>query len=244
MPDGEKSSRFSISKRDVITAGTGFFIGSALTGLGYSDKLQRGSNQELDSQNQDDHVRTELTLDDRPAWGPDDSRVTIVYWGDYQCPFCSRFESQTLPVIRDNYISGGDVQFIFKPLAVFGDDSLRAAITAHCIWDQTDDDQSSFWEWHYTFKNEFDSRNSGWASMDNVLRVAGELSQINADDLQTCLSQGGYRHKPSDDNEEGQPLGLNGTPFFVLYNEEAGSHRTLSGAQPYERFQSAIDSLL
>src|SRR6266508_2757793 len=41
--------------------------------------------------------RQKVTFDNAPTWGPDNAKVTIVEFTDFQCPFCEVFYKQTYP---------------------------------------------------------------------------------------------------------------------------------------------------
>ena len=54
----------------------------------------------------------QVSLDDDPVKGNPDAPVTIVEFSDFQCPFCSRFYVQTLPILEKNYIDTGKVKLV------------------------------------------------------------------------------------------------------------------------------------
>ncbi len=45
-----------------------------------------------------------ISIDDDPVKGDPNAPLTIIEFSDFQCPFCSRFYSQTLPLLEENYI--------------------------------------------------------------------------------------------------------------------------------------------
>jgi|SRR3989344_403375 len=69
--------------------------------------------------------------------------VTLIEYGDYQCPFCSRFFKDTEPLIRKNYIETGKVKMVFRNFQFLGSESVNAAQAAECA-----KDQGKFWVYH------------------------------------------------------------------------------------------------
>ncbi len=170
----------------------------------------------------------------------------MLYYSDFQCPFCAKFEAEALPEIQDNHISSAEeVRLIVKPLGVFGDDSLRAAQAAHSVWRQVDGDQDIFWSWYETVTDAYDGeQNSGWASVDNLVSLSDSFNGVSGDSIRTHLENSKYESAVAADFEEGREQGLQGTPYFIVYGDDFDESRTISGAQPYSRFETVIDSYL
>src|SRR5581483_4833538 len=59
--------------------------------------------------------------------------VTMVEFGDLQCPFCREYAIKALPAIVDEYVRPGKLKLVFTGLAFIGPDSeaaLRATYAA------------------------------------------------------------------------------------------------------------------
>ncbi|MGH9976069.1 MAG: thioredoxin domain-containing protein, partial [Nitrososphaeraceae archaeon] len=55
-----------------------------------------------------------VSIDDAPTKGKHDSSVIIIEFSDFQCQFCERFFSNTLPQIEEDYINTGKVKLVYK----------------------------------------------------------------------------------------------------------------------------------
>ena len=85
-----------------------------------------------------------MDVADAPTKGPKDAKVTIVEFSDFECPYCARFVTQTLPQILSNY--GDKVLFAFRnyPLpASMHPYAQKAAEASECA-----NDQGAFWQYH------------------------------------------------------------------------------------------------
>jgi len=68
--------------------------------------------------------RTAMTI------GSPDAPIKLVEYGDYQCPFCARFNEASMPPLLADYIATGKVQLTFVPFSFLGEESNRAAEAA------------------------------------------------------------------------------------------------------------------
>jgi protein-disulfide isomerase len=157
-----------------------------------------------------------------PGRGPDAARVTVVEFGDFQCPFCAR-ATPTLRKIQRTY--GDEVRIVFKhyPLPIHPEAPAahRAAESAHR--------QGKFWEFHdkaFAAQNEM--------SEEKYLEWADELG-LDMEQFRADLNSGGVLARLLADAQEGRELELSSTPSFFV------NGYLLQGAQPFEEFKTLID---
>jgi protein-disulfide isomerase len=179
-----------------------------------------------------------ISADDDPIIGNPDAPITIIEFSDFQCPFCARFHTQTLPQILEEYVDQGKVNLVFRdfPIQSIHPNALPASIAAECA-----NEQSKFREMHDTL---FEKQNE-W----NRLTTADAISLFSnyASDMQldqsvfdSCLTSGKYIEEIKNDLDDGRKYGVSGTPGFFVGNNEIG-YVELKGAQPFESFKKVID---
>jgi len=169
----------------------------------------------------------QVSPDDDPSLGPIDAPVTIIEFGDYQCPFCKLFFDETLPQIRSTY--GDQVRFVFRdfPLTSIHPNSQKASEASECA-----DDQGRFWEYHALL----------WANQQALavadLKAYAAQLGLDAATFADCLDTGKNAPEVQKDSSDAVSYGVTGTPWFFI------NGTALPGAQPFSEFQTVIDGLL
>jgi protein-disulfide isomerase len=175
-------------------------------------------------------------LPDEAARGRPDAPVTVVEFTDYQCPFCKRFEAETWPQLKRNYVDTGKVRFIVRDLPLeFHDSALPAAEAAHCAGEQ-----GKFWPMHDALIAKGSDLSAG-----GIQGQAGRLA-LDLPRFQACVAQHRYAKDILRNAALAHSLGLEGTPAFVIGRVHDGELAGVSGmgAQPYENFAEQIEEEL
>ena len=183
----------------------------------------------------------QVSLDDDPFKGNPDAPVTIVEFSDFQCPFCSRFFDQTLPLIEKNYIDTGKVKLVYKdfPIDNLHPNARPAHIAAECA-----DEQGKFWEYHdILFENQAQWNRLSSADLSSQLNQYATTLGLNSASFDSCLSSQDIADEVNTDYLQASRYGAAGTPTFFIGTEKDGFIK-LVGAQPYAAFQRAIDNQL
>ena len=172
-----------------------------------------------------------------PVFGEVDASVTIIEFGDYQCPNCQKWFLNTKPDIVTNYIDTGKANLYFVDLAFLGDDSLTASAATYCA-----EEQSLYWEYHsYLYSNQR-GIDGGWADVASLLDYA-EVIGMDVSEFSTCVDSGKYNESIVFNLEESINNGVQGTPSFILVSAD-GDTEMISGPQPFPVFEEVIESLL
>lgn len=155
--------------------------------------------------------------------GDPDAPITIIEFGDYQCPGCGAFALQVKPQLELNFVQSGEAKFIFYdfPLTSIHPHAFLAARAARCAGDQ-----DLFWEYHSAlFRNQ-----STWASQQSVVGSFMDYAEevgADADAFESCLKSDRHAEVVTANMRLGEQLGISGTPT-VMMNRAGGTARRLS----------------
>ena len=156
------------------------------------------------------------------AQGPEDAPVTLVEYGDYECPYCGR----AYPVMKRIRRELGDkLRFVFRnfPLNTLHEHAGVAAQAAEAAGAQ-----GKFWEMHDMLYEHQDDL----AELDLVqlaLKLGLEVYRFESD-----LSGEVYAKRVREDFRGGVRSGVNGTPTFFINGVRH------NGGQDYESLMGAI----
>ncbi len=176
-------------------------------------------------------VNIRVTADDSVK-GDVKAKLTIVEFGDYQCPFCGRFFKEVQPSIFKDYVDTGKVRFVYKNLAFLGKESTDAANAALCA-----KEQNKFWEYHDKLYSSQNGENQGAFSIQNLKKFASDLG-LSTTKFNSCLDSQKYDSQVQADIAEANKNGFKSTPSTAI------GTTPVIGAQPYAQFKTVIDAQL
>ena len=182
-----------------------------------------------------------ISIDDDPIIGNPDAPITIVEFSDFQCTFCARFHTQTLPSLIGEYIEQGKVKIVFRdfPIQSIHPNALPASVAAECA-----NDQNKFREMHDAL---FENQND-WNRLETIDAISlfsqyASDMQLDQGSFDSCLNSGKHIPEIQNDLNDGREYGVTGTPGFFVGNDQIGFVE-LKGAQPFESFKKVIDAQL
>jgi protein-disulfide isomerase len=157
-----------------------------------------------------------LSLADQPSFGPADAPVTIVEFGDFQCPDCK----MEAPILRHDMTDafGAKVRVVFKNYPLEGHPWARpAAIAGRCVYRQGQPAFWKFYDWIYDSQDGITVENLN----SKVLAWAGE-NGVDATKLGQCMDSKATEPEVSRSIAEGHALGIGGTPTLFINGRKIG----------------------
>ena len=151
-----------------------------------------------------------ISLKDVPTKGNKSAKVTIVEYSDFQCPYCKRANpilDQVLTDYKDK------IKIVYKQYPLPNHNWAKpASIASICSYKTAGDD--TFWNYHdKIFENQGSINLAN--STDKFKEFAKEL-KIDEKKFAECLSDPTITAKVQQEMAEGQAVGINSTPSFVV----------------------------
>lgn len=164
-------------------------------------------------------------IDDDTVMGDKNAPVTMVEFGDFECPFCIEHFKTVFPLIKKNYIDTGKLKFVFRDFPLDSHpQAKRAAHAAECAGEQNK---------YYTMHDQL--FNGIYSFTENYLRTYASNIQLDAKRFDSCMSEKRYNPEIEKDIADGKALGITGVPTFFINGIK------VTGAQSFQTFSDLID---
>lgn len=171
---------------------------------------------------------------DRTALGNPQAAVVVEVFEDFQCPACARYSQAIAPTIVENYVTTGQVYYVFRQYPFIGRESLQAANASLCAADQ-----GRFWDYHDILFANQTGENVG-AFLDQRLVAFAESLGFDLQSFESCLDSSEHQRVIQDEFQRGTELGVSGTPS-VFVNEK---HIAPGFVPSVEQLTDAIEQAL
>jgi protein-disulfide isomerase len=177
----------------------------------------------------------------RPTRGAKASKVVLVNFDDFECPFCSRMHETLFPEILKEY--GDRVTFIYKdyPLTEIHPWAMHAAVDANCLAAQNGDAYWDFADYIHANQREVNNEKTPGArleALDRLTMTQGQKHNLDVVKLQSCIkAQDESSVKAS--MKQAESAGAEGSTPTLFINGEK-----IDGAVPISQVRAALDRAL
>ena len=166
-------------------------------------------------------IRSKLHVGNSPSMGPEDAKITLIEFADFECPSCRQLDL----VLRELLPRHPEVRLVFKhyPLTDIHPWAMTAAIASQCVFQQN---PAAFWKMHDAI---FDAQDvitpaNVW---DKMLDLATQQG-LNADVYRACMTNPETVSQVKGTIEEGHTLTITATPTtFVNSRRVVGPDKSL-----------------
>jgi len=204
-----------------VTVSTG---GQSDTALVYVSKtgnfLIRGELSDMSADPFAD-IRSKLHVGNSPSMGPENAKVTLIEFADFECPSCRQLDL----VLRDLLPRHPEVRLVFKhyPLTDIHPWAMTAAIASQCAYQQS---PAAFWKMHDAIFDAQDviSPSNVW---DKMLDLATQQG-LNPELYKACMANPEATAQVKATIEEGHAVTVTATPItFINGRRVVGPDKSL-----------------
>lgn len=233
-----KSSR-SIVPWLVVILIAAWIIAIGILGAGWliSKELSKsnlqGSNSITDQSI--DPITTPINIDlpdNKLLQGNADSKVTVIEFADFQCPYCKQWHDEIYPKLKSEFIDSSKIKFAFWDLAFLGDESVKSAEAALCA-----NEQEKFWQYHDYLYSHQKGENQGTFADVNLKVFARDLG-LDVKKFNTCFDSRTYKTAVEESTNKAGEYGVNSTPTIFINGLK------FEGVMPWENYKQVIESEL
>lgn len=140
--------------------------------------------------------------------GRAEAPVTIIKYMSLTCPYCRKFQLETYPQLKREYIDTGKVRLILREFPI-GFQSGAATIALRCAKPDK----------YFILYEKFLSQQASWVSQevrtDPIFRVASQVGMTRAE-FDACRENRAMIEALNQVKERGRTLGVIGTPNFFI----------------------------
>jgi protein-disulfide isomerase len=166
--------------------------------------------------------------------------VTMVYYGDLQCPICQAFTLQGgFPQLVANQVRSGKVKVEYRPFQTATRDANTfqtqqvAALAAG--------KQNKFWNYAELFYHQQGAEGTGYVT-ENYLNTLAQQASLNMSAWHTARGDSALATQVQSDGQAGSAAGVTGTPTLVFTGPK-GNSTALTGVPSYSDLQKSINSV-
>ncbi len=158
-----------------------------------------------------------LTLNDAPEFGAANAPVTIVEFGDLECPDCK----MEAPLLHRNVPEtfGNKVRVLFKdyPLESIHPWARAAAIAGRCVYHLNHEAFWSYYDWIYDSQDQIEATN-----LESKIQAWSTQKRLDTVQLTRCIDSKATEAEVNRSIAEGKSLGVRGTPTLFINGRRIG----------------------
>jgi len=170
---------------------------------GENSKPSSADGDAIPEVSEDDHVKGKAEAD-----------ITVIEYGDFQCPACKQYQSLLARLVEEN----DNVRLAYRhfPLSMHDNAELAAQAAEAAA------KQDAFWKYHdklYEMQDEWSNQNG---PKDTFISYAEDL-ELDTQEFEADMTSSEVKNTVSEDKRTAQQAGLQSTPSLVVDGEVLAS---------------------
>lgn len=181
--------------------------------------------------------------------GADNPKITLIEYSDFECPYCSRFQTSMQQII-DEY--GDQVAWVYRHFPLqFHENAQKSAEFSECVakyrgnqafWEFSDLLFEKMEEYYQAAQGGSPPEGGSPATVENLTAMTRDLGW-DTDQLESCVTNGEMTQVVKDQTAGGRAAGVGGTPGTIIVTQD-GQYEFMGGALPFEQIKAKIEPML
>ncbi len=169
--------------------------------------------------------------------GEPSAKVTVLEFGDLQCPVCKGYSEEVLPQVIENRVRSGEAKLDFRNFTIIGPQSKPAGAAAIAAGEQ-----GRGWNFVELFYRNQGTEDSGYADDEFLTAIAKAAGVPNLAKWNQARKSKAVIAQVEATSAEAENLGFSGTPSFALEGPGANGVEAIGTPESVDALESAIEN--
>jgi protein-disulfide isomerase len=168
--------------------------------------------------------------------GDPKSKVSVIEYGDLQCPVCKQFSAQVSPDIISSIVRKGTATYDFRQWVIIGPESTTAAKAALAAGEQ-----GRYWNFVELFYRNQGTENSGYVTDDFLTSIAEGAGVKDIDKWNSDRDSSKWDSILKRNDSQAKGFGFTGTPSILV--EGPGGRKTFATIPVASQIEAAVKAV-
>jgi protein-disulfide isomerase len=169
--------------------------------------------------------------------GDPNAKVTVLEFGDLQCPVCKGYAEEVLPKVIESQVQSGAAKLDFRNYTIIGPQSKPAGAAAIAAGEQ-----GRGWNFVELFYRNQGAEDSGYANDEFLTAIARAAGVPDIAKWNRARKSKAVIAEVEATTAEAQSLGFTGTPSFALRGPATAGTEAIGTPSSADALESAIES--
>lgn len=190
---------------------------------------------------------TKFLEGDDPSLGRLNASITMIYWCNFRCGSCEKFEREVLPQLLSKLINRGILRIVFKAYP-YRQNNTILGVASECAWNQVNkNNPTAYLNWRKALYSNLTGPEK-YETLDLTVEntklypTSKKVEGISASQLKTCINKNKNKlqKEVAKDWSQGKNVEPVGHPLFVHYKKGSDIAEAMSGTRPYQAFERIL----
>jgi protein-disulfide isomerase len=164
--------------------------------------------------------------------------VTLIEYGDLQCPICKEYSENFLPDIIEKRVKNGEVKIIYRDYIIISEESIPAGEAALAAGEQ-----GKGWTFIELFYRNQGEERSGYVTDEFIESIAEGAGVPDMKKFNEERKSGKFKKKVEATTEQAANLGFTGTPSFAIEGPNSEGLELMNTPQSVGAFEEKIEEV-